>query len=213
MLFPSPEIDEYLKSLTPESSELMGEIEAYAEEQQFPIVAPLVGRFLYQLAKISKSKMIFELGSGYGYSALWMAMAIPDDGKIICTEFDHEKAEMGMRYLERAKLMHKVIYEVGDAIQTFHRYQGPFDLIFCDLDKHQYPKALDLGLPRLRDQGLFVADNVLWSGRILDDQDQSNATNGIREFNQKIYQNPQLFTTIIPIRDGVSVSLKHGSKV
>ncbi len=209
MQFPSPEIDAYLKELTPESFELMKELEAQAEEQNFPIIGPLVGRLLYQLIKISKTKVIFELGSGFGYSALWMAMAIPEGSQIICTEYDKAKAEMGMRFLERAKLRHKVIYEVGDALQIFHRYEGPFDLIFCDIDKHQYPKALDLGLPRLKPGGLFVADNVLWSGKVLDEEDQSKATQGIREFNRKIYEDRHLFTSIIPLRDGVSVSLKQ----
>ncbi len=208
MNFPSPEIDAYLYELTPERSELMKEMEAMAEEQRFPSVGPLVGRFLYQLAKISNAKMIFELGSGYGYSALWLAMALPDDGQILCTEFDKAKAEIGMKFLDRAKLMHKVVYEIGDALECFHRYQGPFDFIFCDLDKHQYPKALEMGIPRLKEGGLFVADNVLWSSRILDEEDRSEATEGIRKFNERIYSHPELFSTILPIRDGVSLSLK-----
>jgi predicted O-methyltransferase YrrM len=208
MDFPSPDIDDYLHEITPERSELMKEMEALAEEQMFPAVGPLVGRFLYQLAKISGAKMIFELGSGFAYSAMWLAMAIPEDGQIVCTEFDKTKAELGLKFLDRAKLRHKVIYEIGDALESFHRYQGPFDLIFCDLDKHQYPKALEMGVPRLKKGGLFIADNVLWSGRILNPDDRSESTEGIRKFNEKIYSHPELFTTILPIRDGVSVSLK-----
>ncbi len=208
MEFPSPEIEAYLKQLTPESEEILREMELLAEEQMFPAVGPMVGRFLFQLVKVSGAKLLFELGSGFGYSALWMAMAMPDDGQIICTELDKGKAELGMKFLERAKQRHKVIYEVGDALESFHRYQGPFDLIFCDLDKHQYPRALELGIPRLKHGGLFVADNVLWSGRILDEEDKSKPTEGIRKFNQMVYQRPELFTTIIPLRDGVSVSLK-----
>ncbi len=208
MNFPSPEIDAYLYELTPERSELMKEMEAMAEERHFPSIGPLVGRFLYQVAKISNAKMIFELGSGYGYSALWLAMALPDDGQILCTEFDRAKAEIGMKFLDRAKLMHKVVYEIGDALECFHRYQGPFDIIFCDLDKHQYPKALEMGIPRLKEGGLFVADNVLWSGRILDEEDRSEATEGIRKFNEKIYSHPELFSTVLPLRDGMSLSLK-----
>jgi predicted O-methyltransferase YrrM len=103
--------------------------------------------------------------------------------------------------------MHKVIYEIGDALESFHRYQGPFDMIFCDLNKHQYLRALEMALPKLKAGGLFVADNVLWSGRVLDEEDKSEATEGIREFTQKIYSDPRFFTTILPIRDGVSVSI------
>jgi len=209
MEFPSPEIDAYLKELTPETSELMNEIEALALEQDFPIIGPLVGRILYQWTKVSRAKTVFELGSGFGYSALWIAMALPEGGQIICTEFDKKKAERGMNFLERAKLRHKVIYEVGSALESFHRYQGPFDLIFCDIDKHDYPKALEMGVPKLRAGGLFLADNVLWSGRVLDPDDRSKETQGIRKFNERIYAHPELFSTILPVRDGVSVSLKR----
>lgn len=208
MEFPSPEISEYLHELTPERSDIMKEMEAMAEEQSFPAIGPLVGRFLYQLAAISKARMVFELGSGFGYSAMWMAMALPEDGQIVCTEFDKKKAETGLKFLDRAKLRHKVIYEIGDALKSFERYQGPFDLVFCDLDKQQYPKVLEMAVPRLRSGGLLVADNVLWSGRILDPEDRSEATQGIRKFDEKIYSHPDLFSTIIPLRDGVSVSLK-----
>lgn len=209
MDFPSPEIDAYLHEITPERNEILAEMEALAAEQMFPAVGPLVGRVLFQLARISRAKTVFELGSGFGYSALWIALAIPDDGQIVCTELDKAKAELGMRFLDRAKLRHKVIYEVGDALESFHRYHGPFDLIFCDLDKHQYPKALELGVPKLKKGGLFIADNVLWSGRILDEEDRSKPTEGIRLFTRMIYENPELFSTILPLRDGVSVSLKY----
>jgi len=209
MEFPSPEISAYLHEITPERSEILAEMEAQASEQMFPAVGPLVGRLLYQLAKISKAKNIFELGSGFGYSALWMALAMPDDGQIICTEFDKAKAEAGMRFLDRAKLRHKVIYEVGDAMESFHRYRGPFDMIFCDLDKHQYPKALEMGVPKLTAGGMFVADNVLWSGRILEKEDGSQETEGIRRFNEMIYSRKDLFSTILPLRDGVAVCLKE----
>ncbi|HCU24346.1 MAG TPA: O-methyltransferase [Deltaproteobacteria bacterium] len=208
MEFPSPEINAYLHELTPERSEVFSEIEALAAEQNFPIIGPLVGRLLYQLVKISGARHVFELGSGYAYSALWMALALPEGGQVICTELDKAKAELGMKFLESAKLRHKVIYEVGKALDSFARYQGPFDLIFCDLNKHEYPKALEMGVSRLKPGGLFIADNVLWSGRVLDPDDRSPETKGIREFNEKLYAHPELFSTILPIRDGVSVSWK-----
>jgi len=209
MDFPSPEIDAYLKDLTPERTEILREVEALAAEENFPIVGPLVGRILYQWVKVSQTKSVFELGSGYAYSALWIAMALPDNGQMVCTEFDKKKAERGMNFLDRAKLRHKVIYEVGSALEAFHRYQGPFDLIFCDLDKQDYPKALEMGVDRLKPGGLFLADNVLWSGRILDPEDRSKETQGIRKFNERIYSHPELFSTILPVRDGVAVCLKQ----
>lgn len=208
MEFPSPEISEYLFDLTPERNTLLKEMEAMAEEQMFPAVGPLVGRFLYQLTKLSGARMIFELGSGFAYSTLWFAMAIPEGSQIIATDFDKEKAGLGLKFLERAKLRHKVLYEVGDALQSFRRYRGPFDIVFLDLNKEQYPQALELAVPRLKKGGLLLADNVLWSGRILDQKDRSPATEGIRKFNEAVYQHPQLFPTIIPLRDGVLVAIK-----
>lgn len=208
MQFPSAEIQEYLQDLTPERSALLKEMEALAEEENFPAVGPQVGGFLYQLAKISHAKMIFELGSGFGYSAVWFASALPDDGQMICTEFDHAKAKAGLQFLKRAKVKARVLYEVGDALTTFKNYQGPFDLIFVDLNKEQYPEVIPLAERRLKPGGLLIADNVLWSGRVLDPEDNSKATEGIRAYNRTLAEHPGFFTTIIPLRDGVSVSLK-----
>ncbi len=208
MQFPDPEIHQYLHEMAPKRLSILKEMEALAEKEKFPAVGPLVGGFLYQLAKISQAKMIFELGSGFGYSALWMASALTTGGRIICTEFDPERAKLGMKFLERAKLRSKVIYEVGDAVQSLNRYQGPFDMIFVDLDKEAYPEVIPLAESRLKAGGILVADNVLWSGRILEDQDQSKSTQGIRLFNATMAKHPDFFTTIIPLRDGVSLSLK-----
>jgi predicted O-methyltransferase YrrM len=208
MNFPSPEIGAYLHEITPPRSELFTELEELAEERGFPAVGPLVGRFLYQLVKISRAKKFFELGSGFGYSALWLATAAPDDAEIVCTEYSLENAELGMKFLDRAHLRHKVVFEVGDALEILNRYRDTYDFIFCDIDKHQYPRALEVGLPKLKRGGLFVADNTLWSGKVADPEDHTPSTEGIRTFTQMIYRNPELFSTIIPLRDGVSVSWK-----
>ncbi|MCE9625025.1 MAG: O-methyltransferase [Deltaproteobacteria bacterium] len=163
---------------------------------------------LYQLVKISQSKAVFEFGSCFGYSALWIAMALPEEGRIICTEFDKGKVERGRQYFDRAKLSHKVTFEVGDAFESFQRYPGPFDLIFCDLDKRYYPQVLEVAVPKLKSGGLLIADNVLWSGKVLDRHDHSKDTEGIRQFDKGIYCHPELFSSILPVRDGLSVSLK-----
>ncbi|MFO1519696.1 MAG: O-methyltransferase [bacterium] len=209
MNFLPPFLESYLNSLLPERGEIFLEMEALAEKRGFPAIGPLVGRLLYQCVKLTGVKQVFELGSGFGYSALWIASALPEDGKIICTEYSKENAEVGMKFLDRAHLLHKVTYEVGDALENFHRYPGPFDLIFCDIDKHQYPQALEASLPKLKSGGLFVADNVLWSGKVADCNDTTDATEGIRRFNRMIYSVPKLFSTVIPLRDGVSISVKE----
>ncbi len=208
MQFPSPEIDAYLQNLVSPVDALLQEMADWAQSQNFPAVGPLVGRLLFQLVKWGGVQRIFELGSGFAYSALWMARALPPQGHMVCTEFDRDKASLGLQFLERAGLRDKVVYEVGDALKSLEAYRGPFDLIFLDLNKEQYSQALELALPRLKIGGLLVADNVLWSGRVLDASDSSAATEGIRRFTREIFSHPQLSSSILPLRDGVSLSLK-----
>lgn len=208
MQFPDPEILSYLDSLTPKRSKVLRDMEAHAKKENFPAVGPQVGTFLFQLVKLSGAKLIFELGSGFGYSAMWMAPGLPEGGQIICTELDPKKAEMGMAFLKRAKLQSKVLYEVGDALDSLESYQGPFDMVFLDLNKEQYPAVIPLAEAKLRSGGLLVADNVLWSGRVIDELDQSEATLGIREFNQILAGHDGFWTSILPLRDGVSLSIK-----
>ncbi len=183
-------------------------MEVLADQRGFPVVGPLVGRFLYQLVKLTNSKHVFEFGSGFGYSAVWMAMALPEDAKLICTDYDPDNVKMGIEFLKQAGLDQKVSFEVGNALETFAKYDGPFDFIFCDFDKTLYSKAFELGMKKLKKGGIFAADNVLWSGWVADRHDHSSETEAIRKFNEKIYNTECFFTTICPLRDGVSISLK-----
>jgi predicted O-methyltransferase YrrM len=201
-------LDEYMHKITPQRHPVMMEMEKLAEERDFPIIGPLVGRILYQYGKILKAKRIFELGSGYGYSAFWWALATSDDTRIYCTEGSAENIRVGMEFLSRAGLSHKVEYFQGDALQSIDRVQGNFDIIFMDIDKHQYPDGFRKAYPRLRNGGLFITDNVLWSGRIVE-KDDSPATKGVIELNHLMYSTQNAVTTILPVRDGVAVVLKN----
>ena len=176
---------------------------------QFPLVGPLVGRFLYQLTLLSGAKKIFEMGSGFGYSAAWFAKALPEAGEIVLTEGSEKLTRQAKDFLKRAALEKKAKIETGDAIQILRRTKGPFDLIFLDIDKEQYPEAFHQALPKIRKGGLLVADNVLWFGKVIDHRDRTEATEGIREFTRLIYGSEDLATTIVPLRDGVSVSVKR----
>ncbi|MBI4484014.1 MAG: O-methyltransferase [Acidobacteria bacterium] len=201
------EIEQYLYQVTPKRDAVLKDMEELAERRGFPIVGPLVGRLLHLLAKISGARRILELGSGYGYSAYWFAKALPEGGRVIGTEGSRENIRMAVEYLARGGLADKVEIRHGDALNLIEQEPGPFDLIFNDIDKYQYPEAFRKALPKLRPGGLLVSDNVLWSGRILQrnlDEDSS----AIRKYNELIYQTPELFSIIVPLRDGVSVSLK-----
>jgi predicted O-methyltransferase YrrM len=203
-----PEIEDYLGQLLPPREPVVAEMEALAEKIHFPIVGPLVGRLLYQITLIHHAERIAELGSGFGYSAYWFAKGLPKTGKVICTEGSADRIRQGKDFLTRAGLIDRVEFRRGNALERITEGGGPFDIIFCDIDKAAYPDALAIGLPLLSPGGLFIADNVLWSGRVTSASEDPD-TVGIQTFNNTIYSRPELTTTIIPLRDGVSVSIKR----
>ena len=203
-----PRIEEYLHTLTPERDAVLKEMERLGTSLDFPMVGPLVGRFLYQLAFCLKAKRVFEMGSGFGYSAYWFVEALPEDGKVICTEGSAENGARAKAFFKKGGIEKKVTFEIGNAIEIIDRYPGPFDIVFIDIDKESYPTAFHKALPKLRPGGLLIADNVLWFGRVVTG-DCSPSTGGIREFTRLIYATKGLFTTILPLRDGVSVSIKE----
>lgn len=203
-----PDIQAYLQQWVPDRDAILEEMEALAARRRFPIVGPIAGRILGQLARIVAAARVLELGSGFGYSAYWLARALPPDGRVVAIERSGENARLGQEYLTRGGLAHKVEFVVGDALQVIAGMPGPFDLIFVDVDKDQYPASLALTLPRLRHGGLLITDNMLWSGRVVAAEPAEASTRGIQEYTRLLYETPALYTTILPVRDGLAVSLK-----
>ena len=204
----NPAIEEYLRQVAPPGDGVPLEMERLADRRHFPIVGPLVGRLLNVLARSISARNVFECGSGFGYSAYWFALALPSGGRVILTEGSAENCASARGFLSRAGLMDKACIEKGDALEILPRHAGPFDIIFCDIDKRDYPRVYPLMKPRLRAGGLFLCDNMLWSGRVADVQRTDEDTRGIRELTRLLYADPDLATTILPLRDGVSISLK-----
>ncbi len=202
----NPEIERYLLSLLPKRDEVLADMEAVAAQEHVPIVGPVVGRFLAQLVTITKAKRIFELGSAIGYSTIWLARAAGPGAEVHYTDHSEENAREARRYLERAGVAGAVQVHVGEALSVLGRTPGDFDLIFNDADKEQYPAVLDAVPSRLRKGGLFITDNALWGERILDPQDAQ--ARAVAEFNRRLYQSAQFYTTLIPLRDGVTVSTR-----
>jgi caffeoyl-CoA O-methyltransferase len=202
-----PRINEYIKKMANSSDEVLKEMEKYAAENGFPIIGPMVGPFLRQLAIITKAENILELGSGYGYSAYWFAGGIPDDGRIICTDNDSDNKEMALRYLKRGGHDGKVDFRVGDALEIAEKLEGPFDIILNDIDKQGYPRAFDIALKLLRPGGIFITDNVLWSGRIITGE-PDETTAKVQEFNRKLFNSDGIISSIMPIRDGLGLAVK-----
>jgi predicted O-methyltransferase YrrM len=202
-----PEVEDYLYEMLPPRDEVLSEMEAEAAKNDVPIVGPAVGRLLYQLATISGARKIFEMGSAIGYSTIWWARAAGEGGRVVYTDGDAKTADKARRYFERAGVSARITVRVGDALEILSEQKETYDIIFNDIDKTDYPRVVRLALPRLKSGGLFITDNVLWSGRVAKPQPDAE-TKAILEFNKMIYASEELFTTILPIRDGVSVCVK-----
>lgn len=202
-------VEEYLYSLLPERDEGLTEIERQAAERKIPIVGPAVGRLLYQLARAIGARTIFEMGSAVGYSTIWWARALGDGGRVVYTDGERRNADEARRNFERAGVLEKIDIRVGDALEILSEQRAEsFDIIFNDVDKQDYPRVFKLAVPRLRKGGLLISDNVLWSGRVAQPGEKDENTRAILEFNRLLHSSPELYTTILPLRDGVSVSLK-----
>jgi len=182
-------------------------MESVARKNDFPIIGPMVGPLLRQLAISTNAKRIFEMGSGFGYSAYWFAGGMKRDGKIICTDGSEENRKKAMRYLKRGGFEKMIDFRVGDALEIIEEFDGPVDIILNDIDKLDYPRAFDLAIPRLRKGGLFITDNVLWSGRILNKKPTA-ASKAILQFNRKLTSSKNIVSSIIPIRDGLGIAVK-----
>ncbi len=203
----NPRVDEHLNNVAPKSPPPFDEMEKYARENHFPIIGPLVGRFLQQLVPLTNARRIFELGSGYGYSALWMALALPEDGKVICTDGNEKHRDMAFDFFKRVGQEQKLDFRVGDAIEILKKEKGPFDIFLNDIDKHGYPDTIQPVKERLRPGGVFVTDNLLYNGRIFED-DLSESGRGVLEFTRRLYEDTNFLTSIMPIRDGISIAVK-----
>ena len=204
----APAVEDYIYSMLPPRDEVLTGIEAQAAQRKIPIVGPAVGRILYQLAQMVGAKTVFELGSAIGYSTIWWARAVGEGGRVIYTDGDRKKAEEARGYFDRAGVSGRITLKTGDALELLSEEKQQFDIIFNDVDKEDYPRVFKLVSPRLRKGGLFVTDNVLWSGRVAEKKPSEASTKAILEFNRLLYGSPEFFTTILPIRDGVAVAIK-----
>jgi caffeoyl-CoA O-methyltransferase len=202
-------VEDYLYSMLPPRDEVLAEIEAEAATRKIPIVGPAVARILYQLALMIKARTVFEMGSAVGYSTIWWARAVGESGRVIYTDGDRKNAEQARKYFERAGVTKQITIKTGDALELLSEEKQEFDIIFNDVDKEDYPRVFKLILPRLRKAGLFVTDNVLWSGKVAENSPTEKSTKAILEFNRLLYNSTDLFTTILPIRDGIAVAIKR----
>jgi caffeoyl-CoA O-methyltransferase len=205
----NPKIDRYLDSLLPEREPWFLEMEKMAEEQDFPAVGPQVGMLLEILARSINAKRIMELGSGFGYSGLWFARALPPDGYLLLSDFKESNKHIAEENFKRAGKSSIMAFRVGDALTLLEQEKGPYDLIFNDVDKELYPQVIEPVHRLLRLGGLFVTDNTLWYGKVTENPDPNDkVTHFVQEFNNRLRVHKGFLTTLLPLRDGISVSIK-----
>ncbi|HET9217058.1 MAG TPA: O-methyltransferase [Terriglobia bacterium] len=204
-----PNVDQYIRSLIPERDAVLTEMEDRAARERIPIIGPVVGTLLSQLSQAIQAKRIAELGSAIGYSTIWLARAAGGGGKVLYTDGSETNARDAARYFERAGVNDRIEIRVGDALQSFSHVPGQFDVIFNDVDKEGYPEVYRQAAHRVRVGGFFITDNALRRGRVADPTVQGDAEiNAVREFNELLSSDSRFQTTVLPLRDGVTVALR-----
>jgi caffeoyl-CoA O-methyltransferase len=207
-----PRVEGYIRGLLARHDEpVLLAMEAEAEERRFPIVGRMAGVALELLARAVGARRVFELGSGYGYSAYWFARAVGPGGEVHLTDTDPENERRARDYLGRAGLWSRVRFHVGEAVAALEGAEGRFDVVYCDIEKGDYPKAWRAARDRVRVGGLFLCDNTLWSGRVAEAGEpdpRPEWTEAIREMNRAVASDPDYLSTILPVRDGVTVALR-----
>lgn len=205
------DVERYMRSLLSSHDEpVLVEMEKLAQEKNFPIVNRHVGVTLEILTRAIGARRIFELGSGYGYSAYWFAKGSGAKGEVHCTDGDPANAKTAEKFLTRAHLWGRISFHVSDAMTALNKTSGQFDIIYNDIDKHGYPDAWRASRDRVRLGGFYICDNVLWSGRVAvkaaKDDPRADWTRAIVKHNAMIASDEDYIASILPIRDGVMLA-------
>ncbi|KOX91863.1 methyltransferase [Haloarcula rubripromontorii] len=216
---PLPTVTEqFARTLAPASDAVIEEMDAKADREGFPTVGPAVGGWLRLVARMVDADRVFEFGSGFGYSAYWMAPAVPDDGQIVLTEIDADELEEAREFLDRGGFADQAVFEHGDAIETVENYGGPFDVVLIDNEKHRYAEAFEAVREKVPVGGAVVADNMIEAGSLefeavqalLDgtDVDANETSRGIAAYLECVSDDPEFETGLLPLGEGVAVSVR-----
>jgi predicted O-methyltransferase YrrM len=203
-------VQDYLISLIPPREPELQTMEKYAEENNFPIIGPACGYYCYQLARMINAKSVFELGSGYGYSTAWFAKAVKENGGGIVhhTVWNEDLSKRAQGHLSAMGSADVVEFHIAEAVETLRQTDGPFDIIFNDIDKEGYPDSLPIIKEKLRHGGLLIIDNMIWHGQTLDPNDHEKSTEAIRRFTRDVTTDLDWIVSLIPARDGMIVAYK-----
>jgi predicted O-methyltransferase YrrM len=208
------ELEKYLEELLPERDPLFTEMEELAMQQTIPVVTPAVGNFLSWLVLTSQAKNILEIGTAIGYSTLWLAKAAEQTGgKITTIDMNLQRRKEALDYFARAGVSEQILSLAGDARKVLPSLATTYDLIFIDAAKGEYLEYLELVYPLIARGGVLVVDNVLFRGWVVPganfEPKYQRMVTGLREFLQKLNQNPEFITSLLPLSDGVTVSWRR----
>jgi predicted O-methyltransferase YrrM len=216
---PLPDVTEqFARTLAPDPDEIVAEMDERADREGFPTVGPAVGAWLRLLARLTDAERVFEFGSGYGYSAYWMAPALPADGEIVLTEIDADELDSAREYFRRGGYADRATFEHGDAIDIVDGYDGPFDVVLVDNEKHRYTEAFEAIREKVPVGGVVAADNAVEAAplefddvRALlagEDIAASEASRGIADYLEHVRDDPAFETGLLPLGEGVAVSVR-----
>src|SRR6056297_1293697 len=214
---PLPDVTEqFARTLAPDPDEVIAEMDERADREGFPTVGPAVGAWLRLLARLTDAERVFEFGSGYGYSAYWMAPAVSD--QIVLTEIDADELDSAREYFRRGGYADRAVFEHGDAIDIVDRYDGPFDVVLVDNEKHRYTEAFEAVREKVPVGGVVAADNAVEAGpldfadiRALlagEDVAASDASRGIADYLERVRSDPDFETGLLPLGEGVTVTVR-----
>ena len=206
-------IEAYAEAHTAPSGELFARLAAETREKTTSpqmMVGEIEGRFLQFLVRISNAKRVLEIGTFTGYSTLSIAGGLPSGGRITTCDVNEETTAIARRYAEEAGLADRIEFRLdGGGLESIALVEGPFDLVFIDADKPNYKNYYEAVLPKLADNGLIVIDNVLWSGRVVEDDEDDESTRAIREINDHVRNDSRVECVLLTVRDGMLLVRKH----
>ncbi len=205
-------VEVYLARLAvsgPAPHPVLREMEEEAARRAFPIVGPEVGRFFRQTAMLTRPRRVLELGSGFGYSAVWWALGAPE-AEIHLTDFSQPNLDLARNYAGRAGIADRLHFHKGDALKVAQALPGPWDIVFCDIDKEAYPAALEFAAEVLAPGGVLLYDNMLWDGRVaLPEEEWDRDTEAVATTTRAIYRDPRWVASLLPVRDGILMSVRR----
>lgn len=212
MNFLDEKLDKYITDHSGNEDELLYQL---YRETHLKVLHPRMlsgwtqGQFLQMMASMIQAESILEIGTYTGYSAICLARGMKEDGKLITIDIKEELFQIAQKYFEKAGLNEKIEQHIANAVEFIPTLDKTFDLVFIDADKANYPQYFDLIIDKLRSGGLLIADNVLWSGKVIEEvKTDDRDTPAVLEFNKKVQDHPKLQNVLIPLRDGLMIARK-----